>query len=188
MRRKLPTKSVNLLSPIQPPQDTFSMLYDWAFSVGKFLLIFVQIVVIAVFITRLYWDQVNNDLTREINEKAAVLAQEDMQEREVLYRRLHSLFDDLNTLNTSQPRNARTVVVVLENVPRNVYLEDYSFNNGRLSKDFYAHDFADVREYERFLKGHPNHYDVSLELERTGDIDREIEFSVSYMIGEKEED
>ena len=45
-------KAINLLDPVYSPHDTFSKAYDWMVNIGKYLLIFVEIIVLGVFFSR----------------------------------------------------------------------------------------------------------------------------------------
>jgi hypothetical protein len=184
--RKKRTKSVNLLSPVQPPEDVFTIFYNWILTAGKILLISIQIVVIVVFVVRLYLDRANNDLTREINDNIAVLSRPEIKDEEELYRRVQFLFKDITLLDQNQERNAKRIVSILDSIPSYIILEKFSFNNYRVTGDFIAHSFEDVRAYENFLKQSPNYYDVRLSLESHDE--SEIEFEVSYRVRKGGED
>lgn len=179
---KKPVQSVNLLEPMLPPQGALTMLYNWVFNVGRVLLVIVQIVVIGVFIFRLDVDRVNNDLTRDINDKIAILGNSEIREEEHLYRKVQSFFYEIDDLDKYQHRNARTIVSILDSLPSDIYIDTISFTNHRVSTEFYVEDFESAWSYETFLKQHPNYYDVNFVLERTGSDDAYIEGSTSYRI------
>lgn len=181
MSKKLP-KSINLMDTVNPPGDTFTIFYEWSFKIGKYLLIFVQILVIAVFVMKLTVDRINNDLTRDINTRVDLLTADDMQKNEIKYRMLEVLFLDLEELDSDRERNARRVVSVLDNIPDEISLENYSFSENRITGSFVADTLSDVRSYESFLKQSPEYANVSLSLEKTAADDGIIEFNVSYDI------
>jgi hypothetical protein len=173
-------KSINLLSPVKPPEETFTIFYNWVLSVGKILLILIQIIVVAVFAVRLYLDKANNDLTKEINDNIAVLSRPEVREEEELYRRIQFLFDDIAALNQKQERNAQRIVAILDSIPGYIILENFSFSHYRVTGEFIAYSFEDLKSYENFLKQSPNYNDVRLSLE--SDDESEIEFEVSYRV------
>jgi len=115
MKKKLPN-SINLIETINPPGDTFTIFYEWTFTIGRYLLIFVQIIVIVVFIIRLTVDRINNDLTHEINNQVELLLQADIRQNEVKYRNFQTLFKDLDLLEETQVKHARTIVAVLDSI------------------------------------------------------------------------
>ncbi len=181
MSKKLP-KSINLIDTINPPGDAFTIFYEWTFAVGKYLLIFVQILVVAVFAMRLTVDRINNDLTREINNQVDFLLQVGVMENEPKFRTIQSFFKDLDGLSETQAKNSKKIVSVLDTIPRNMDLINFSYSNGRVGATFVAKSLAEVTEFESFLKQSPEYSDVKLNLEKKGAEESVIEFNVSYLV------
>jgi hypothetical protein len=179
MRKKLP-KSINLIETINAPGDTFTIFYEWTFTIGKYLLIFVQIVVIAVFVVRLTADRINNDLTRDINNQVELLLQADIRENESKYRNFQTLFEDLDLLEQTHVQNSRKIVSVLDSMPSNINLVNFSFNNDRVSSNFTATSLDDIKKYEIFLEQSPEYTDLRPSLEMLDE--NNYELSVNYII------
>lgn len=179
MRKKLP-KSINLIETINAPGDTFTIFYEWTFTIGKYLLIFVQVVVIAVFIVRLTADRINNDLTRDINNQVELLLQAEIRENEGKYRTFQTLFEDLDLLDETQVQNSRRIVSVLDSIPSNINLVNFSFNDNRISSNFTATSLDAITKYETFLKQSPQYSDVRINLEMLNEDSYEL--SVNYII------
>jgi hypothetical protein len=182
MGRKLP-KSINLIDPMSSPGDTFSIFYEWAISIGKYLLIIVQLLVIAVFIMRFSVDKINNDLTREINTKIEFLLQPGFKENEMKFRNMQVFFNDIAVLDKIQEKHARQISAVLDTVPQNVHLETLSYTGGNVAAQFTTTSLENVKSYESFLKQSPVYSDVRLSLEKKGDFDSEVKFTVNYQVG-----
>ena len=183
MGKRLP-KSINLIETINSPGDTFTIFYEWSFTIGKYLLIVAQIVVIIVFVVRLMVDRINNDLTSDINNQVEVLLQADVRKNEGKYRNFQTLFDDLDKLDQEQIKHARTIISTLDNIPSNIRLESYSFNEKRISTSFTTDSLENAHRYENFLKQSPEYSDVSINLEVLSD--ETVEFSATYIIDEEE--
>ncbi len=183
MRKKLP-KSINLVESINTPGDAFTIFYEWAFIVGRYLLVFVQILVVLVFVMRLTVDKINNDLTKEINNQVEVLLQSGVKENEGVFRNFQAFFYDLDYLDETQVKNSRRIVSVLDNIPEDIELLSYSFSSNRINCDFEASSLEDIKNYEAFLKQSPEYSNVRLELKKLGD--ENYEFSVNYIIGTEE--
>lgn len=179
MRKKLPN-SINLVESIHTPGDTFTIFYEWSFTVGKYLLIFIQIIVIAVFAVRLNVDRINNDLTEDINNQVDLLMQADIKINEAKYRRFQLLFDDLDKLEKEQEKNSRKIVSILDSMPEEIFLDSFTYNRDSVSSSFDANSLDDVRRYETFLKQRPDFSRVRLSLQKIGD--ERYEFSVNYVI------
>lgn len=183
MKKGLP-KSINLLEPINSPTDAFSKLYEWVFKVGRYLLVFVEIGVIGVFVARFIMDGMNNDLKKQVNDKVKILSQTEFRTNEIRYRNLQKLFTDIDTLDqgNGQKINSQEISAILDSIPRNIKLENFSYNDSRVSSTFSASSFEDVKSYEAFLKQNTKYSDVKLNLEKTGDSQSDITFSVTYQI------
>ena len=184
MRKKLP-RSINLVETINPPGDTFTIFYEWTFRIGKYLLIFVQAIVIVVFLIRLSVDRINNDLTTDINTQIDFLMQEEFRKNEGKYRNLQVFFDDLSRLESTHVVNAKKIVSVLDSIPSEINLETFSFNNNRVGNKFTIprESYSTLISYENFLKQNPNLSEVRLNLEYKDEV---IEFSVNYLINSEE--
>lgn len=183
MGRKLP-KSINLIETINAPGDTFTIFYEWTFTIGKYLLIFVQIMVIVVFVVRLTVDRINNDLTNDINNQVEILLQSDIRENEGRYRNFQTFFKDLDDLDAKQVKHARTIISTLDNIPSDITLEAYSFNNKRINSTFVTNSLENAHRYENFLKQSPEYSNVSISLEILPD--ETVEFVANYIIDEEE--
>lgn len=183
MGKRLPN-SINLIETINPPGDTFTIFYEWAFTIGKYLLIFIQVMVIVVFVVRLTVDRINNDLTNDINNQVDLLLQADVQQNESKYRNLQIFLKDLDQLSETQTKHARTIISVLDSIPSDIRLESFTFNNKRISTVFVTSSLDNVHRYENFLKQSPEYSDVRISLEVLPD--DEVEFTANYIISEEQ--
>lgn len=186
MTKEIP-QSINLLTPVNTPEDTWERLYDWLFSVGKYILIGVQIVVLSVFVARFLYDRRNNDLTQEVNSLSATLADDFFRNSEIRYNNWHRLFNDMNIISDEQPINSTVVASVIESVPSDVQLLDISYISGRVSMNLTAGDFQAIQRYESLLKKNSNYDQQSLKvtLNKSGTEESNIDFSIAFNISEE---
>ena len=66
-------ESVDLLSSIQQPKTVWEKIFDWIFSVGRYLVVFVEALVLIAFISRFGMDRVRNDLDKKITSSVRTL-------------------------------------------------------------------------------------------------------------------
>ena len=187
MAKKLP-KSINLLDPVFKPNDVWDKMYDWIFGVGQYLLIFVQVIVIIVFVSRLVLDKRSNDLTEEINQSVETLSSDFYKNNELRFSNIHALLGDLRVSSEEQQINSILISSVVDSIPSNVKLLRYSFNRGTVSMAFKADTFQDIRVYEQALKDNSSYKDLSLRLNKTDDVSSDIDFSVTFTISSEEEE
>lgn len=184
MAQEIP-KTINLLNPVTRPDDTWSRVYDWIFNLGKYLLVGVQLIVLAVFFSRFWIDKSNNDLTDNINDQVETLSIPILKQGEIRYNNLHALLADINTINTTQKINSTVLGSIIETVPNNIALDRFSFNEDTVSMTLIATDFATLYAYESSLKQNPLYKDVTLNLKKDSG-DSNIEFSITLKIAREE--
>lgn len=186
MTKEIP-QSINLLTPVNTPEDAWERLYDWLFSIGKYLLIGVQIVVLSVLAARFMYDRKNNDLTQEVNSLSTTLADDFFRNSEIRYNNWHRLFNDMNIISDEQPINSTVVASVIESVPSDVQLLDISYISGRVSMNLTAGDFQAIQRYESLLKKNSKYDQQSLRvtLNKSGSEESNIDFSIAFNISEE---
>ena len=91
-------QSINFLEPVYSPTDVWSNAYIWLVNVGKYLLIFVEIIVLGVFASRFFLDKTNNDLTDSINNNVSMLSNDSWKQNAILYENYQTLFVDVKKI------------------------------------------------------------------------------------------
>lgn len=131
--------TVNLI-----PQDPFfetalGRFLKWALSVGRYIVIFTELIVIVSFASRFTLDRMVTDLTASIHQKQRVI--ESYGDLEVNFRFLQRQIEDYNQFK--QDSNLVDIFPILnENVPRDVVFEtllirpdSINFTGSALSQD-----------------------------------------------------
>jgi hypothetical protein len=185
MASKVP-KSINLLDPVTTPGDLWSGLYDWVFSVGKYLLVTVQVVVLAVFFSRFIFDKKNNDLTDDINDQVDALEDPFFRSREIKYLNLHDLLEDIDILEEYQITNAEEIGGLLSSIPQELRLEQFAFNDGGVNMSFSSDNEDAIKLYERQLDENPLYGNVSVSFSQSGNTN-DVSFAVIFSILPDEE-
>ncbi len=181
MSKKLP-RSINLLEPVFAPDDIWDKLYFWVFNVGKYIFVGVEIVVLIVFVTRFLVDKKSNDLSKKINLRVQTLSEDFYKDNVIKFSNLHDLLFDLNEATQNQVLNSKQIGSVLDSLPKNIKLERFSYSGDQVSMTFTASDFASITAFERFLNNNSAYTDISVKLNKSGDVASDIDFVVSYKI------
>jgi hypothetical protein len=185
MASKVP-KSINLLDPVNAPGDLWAGLYDWVFSVGKYLLVAVQVVVLAVFFSRFIFDKKNNDLTDDINDQVDALTDPFFRSREIKYLNIHDLLEDIAILEEYQITNAEEIGGLLSSIPQELRLEQFAFNDGGVNMSFSSDNEDAIKLYERQLDENPLYGNVSVSFSQSGNTN-DVSFAVIFSILPDEE-
>jgi hypothetical protein len=159
-------KSINFLDALYSPNDLWANAYVWLVNIGKYLLIFVQVVVLIVFFSRFVLDRKNNDLTEEINNKVVLLSNENWKKNSALFENYQSLLLDSKKVREGQQINSTVVSELINGVPSSLKLENFTFNEGKVSFHLTTSNLDAVNNYESALKNNPNYYDVRFSISK----------------------
>ncbi len=179
MARNKQPKSINLLQPVYSPTDVVSKVYTWLTTIGKYLLIFVEIIVLAVFFSRFILDEKNNDLSEEIKSQISFLSDPAWKAKNLLYTNTQSLLTDIEVIRMGQKFNSELISEIINTIPPSLSLKNFSFNGERVSLGLEAGELDSVRVYETALKGNSRYSDVSFNIKKDDD---GIKISVSFII------
>ena len=161
------------------PGDVWAGLYDWVFNVGKYLLVGVQVVVLGVFFSRFIFDEMNNDLTDNINDQVEALESPFFKQGEVRFNNIHDLLNDIALLQENQITNSEKIGGVLASIPKEFNLEQFSYADGSVSLDLSSSDEEAISIYENQLETNPLYQDVSFALSKSG-TDADVEITITF--------
>lgn len=178
---KLP-KSINLLNPVSAPDDVFSNVYDWIYKVGRYVLVLIEVVVLAVFFSRFYFDRINNDLTDGINAQVALLSQPAYRTNEEKIVALNTLLSDIKTTSVEQSLNSKVINSVKENIPPNIVLKTFVFSDNTFNLTYEANDFNSIKDYEFIIRQNSNFTNVNLFLTKDSSGGGKIDFTISFQL------
>ena len=172
-------KSINFLETLYDPSDVWSNAYIWLVSIGKYLLIGVQIIVLGVFFSRFVLDRKNNDLTEEINNKVVLLYAIPAAQDSFLFEKYQILLGDIGKIREGQTINSLQIRELISGIPGSFVLGGLSFNERRVSLRITSNNLNTVRDYESSLKNNPMYEDVKFSITKE---DAEISVGVSFYL------
>lgn len=177
-------KSINLLEPVYASHDSFTLAYDWLVTIGKYLLIFVELVVLGVFFSRFILDRQNGNLDEEIEKQISLLRSEPWVSNNILYSRYQKLLADLKNVKNGQRINSSVVSEIVSGIPITLTLNSFSLNENMVSMSFSATSLEAVKIYESALKENERYSDVSFNISKD---ETDITVAVSFNLVGKEE-
>lgn len=170
-------KAINLLDPVYSPHDTFSKAYDWMVNIGKYLLIFVEIIVLGVFFSRFILDRQNNNLTEELESQIALLRTEPWKTNNILFSNYQTLLSDVKIIKNGQRQSSSVVSEIISGIPTTLSLKSFSLNEEKVSLYLTTSSLEEVKIYESSLKENNRYSDVSFSISKE---DAEISVSVRF--------
>jgi len=172
-------KSINFLDTLYVSSDVWSNAYVWLVNIGKYVLIAVQLVVLAVFFSRFALDRKNNDLTEEINNKVVLLTNDSWKRNAILFDNYQVLLSDVDKIKADQGINSGKISELISGVPGVFTLESISYNEGQASISLKANNLDSVKNYESALKNNPQYDDVKFSITKEeGEISVRVSFEL----------
>lgn len=175
-------KSIDLLNPINPPTDVWTTIYNWVFTVGRYLLVGIEALLLVVFFSRFVMDEINSKLTDEINDKVAILSDSEFRSREALYTNIHSVLTDVKIISDKQEINSEVIAQITSAVPGSLSMDTFSYNKDRVSMNLKSTDLKSIKDYEFSLRQNTRFKDVIVTLRKSDANSSEIDVSISFSV------
>ena len=176
--------SINLIDPVYTENDAFAKAYEWMVTIGKYLLIFVEMIVLGVFFSRFFLDKKRNDLNEEVESQIQLLRTEPWVSNNILFSRYQKLLKDVKTVKNGQQINSSVVSEIVSGIPITLTLKGFTLNESKVSMSFMASSLEEVKIYESALKENERYSDVSFSIQKE---DAEISVGVSFNIVGKQD-
>lgn len=176
--------SINLIDPVYTENDAFTKAYEWMVTIGKYLLIFVEMIVLGVFFSRFFLDKKRIDLNEEVESQIQLLRTEPWVSNNVLFSRYQKLLKDVKTVKNGQQINSSVVSEIVSGIPITLTLKGFTLNESKVSMSFMASSLEEVKIYESALKENERYSDVSFSIQKE---DAEISVGVSFNIVGKQD-
>lgn len=120
-------KEISLLVDQSFDYTLLGRLVGWLTTVGRFIVVFTELIVIAAFISRFWLDRKNSDLSAEIRQKRAIL--ESASEFETDFRAVQSQALEGKILLAKSKDLVFPLSVVSEKIPDDIMVDDYRFTS-----------------------------------------------------------
>jgi hypothetical protein len=98
----------------------------WLTTIGRFIVIFTELVVIGAFISRFWLDRKNSDLSADLRQKRAIL--ESASEFENDFRAVQDQLSKGVVLAAQSGDLAFPLTTVAQKIPDDIVVDDYKFN------------------------------------------------------------
>lgn len=172
-------KSINFLQPAGSSESVVVTSLNWFTTIGKNLLIVVQIVALVAFGYRLIKDGQNNDLTSEVNRQMDILENDSWKQNTKRYENLQNLVLDIEALQQDQVLNSSTFSEVMSMIPLTLNIESISFNSGKVSISLNTTDMGALKNYEDAIKNNQSYSDPRFSISQEADgLDVSVSFTV----------
>ncbi|MEA3357123.1 MAG: hypothetical protein U9Q67_01695 [Patescibacteria group bacterium] len=181
MAKQLP-KAVNLLESSELPQTAWDKVYYWIFAIGRYLIVAVEVIVLAVFVFRFVYDRRNNDLIDSINAKVELLNEQRNFEQEV--RTVQMTLASISQMIEERSELSSKFDDVLDNIPAAIEIESFTINQNRVDLECFAPSYSDIEKLEKNFKSSDDYESVLVSLSRSG-VDHDINFTAQITLAQE---
>ncbi len=166
-----PLKSgINLLRESTSPKTFWEKFYVWALTIGRFIIVGTEAIVLAVFIARFKLDRDVNDIADSLKIKAAILSS--YNQTEVEAKELQKLMILERTLDENQSPKAAIYNELLQMTTDNTEIKNFTITGDSLSIDAVADDITAFNSFEESYKRKTDLlYDVTISRTEKGGTD-----------------
>jgi len=149
-RKPAPKKGINLLEEISAPKTFWEKFYYWALSIGRFIVIGTEAIVMIVFIARFKLDRDINDINDSLEVKAAILAS--MEESEAEARRIQDRMILVREVYETKEDRADIYYALISLKPEGSTIHTFGINDDRLTITATSNSLAEFNDFENSFK------------------------------------
>jgi len=119
-------KEISLLADQSFDFTLLGRVVGWLTTIGRFIVIFTELVVIGAFISRFWLDRKNSDLSADLRQKRAIL--ESASEFEDDFRAVQNQISRGKALAVGSEDLVSPLTTVAQKIPDDIIVDDYKFN------------------------------------------------------------
>ncbi len=115
-------KEISLLPDEENLSSTPARVLRWSTTVGRYVIVFTELIVISAFISRFWLDRKNADLSEVIRQQKAIL--ESTQQFENDFTLLKNRLENIKTFYASQPEYDKNILSLIKSTPPEIVYEN----------------------------------------------------------------
>jgi Tfp pilus assembly protein PilN len=119
-------KEVSLLPDAENPNSLGSRLLLWLTTVGRFIIVFTELIVISAFISRFWLDRKNSDLSETLRQQKAIL--ESTADFEKEYSLLQQRLRVIKNFYSLRPDYSTKITSLTESTPPDILFNSLNFD------------------------------------------------------------
>lgn len=176
MEKSRPAPSINLITEDSFSHSLLGKFFLWSLSVGRYIVVFTELIVILSFLSRFKLDRDLTDLNEDIaRQKAIITSYGDLEDR----IRFHQDRLALIKTNQSQLKPDQVIVILIKTTPSDIVYDQINFSNSQLELSGTSATPAGVAQLMNNLVHHPQVDQVDLSEITAGGQGEELTFSVT---------
>lgn len=153
-------REINLLPKDKFETSTLGKLIRWVVSVGRWIVVFTEFIVICAFLSRFYFDTQLANLFDEIKQKKAMVNSASSFEES--FRQIQERTKIVKNILASEKKPSGLLAEIANNLPLNVFLNEITIDEKNLSFSGYALSESGLNIFLKNLTRLPQLEQISL--------------------------
>jgi len=138
-------KEISLLPDEENPNSAGARILQWVTTVGRFVIVFTELIVISAFISRFWLDRKNSDYSDILRQQKAILESTQAFEKE--YSLLQQRLKVIKDFYSKTPQYNSKIISLVESTPEDIIFNSLTVENGTASKGMTANvDLVSYKE------------------------------------------
>lgn len=151
--------SINLLR--NDRKETFEHIINWAVTIGRILVVVVELAALAAFLYRFTLDNQLQDLHSKIKQEQTII--EFQKKNEDTYRNLQDRLSLISSFSKNGEENLKTVKDILSFAPSGMTFTSVSFSSNRMQIEANVESVIPLSSFINKLRSYPSINTVSLD-------------------------
>jgi len=153
-------KELSLLPDAENPTSLSARALKWLTTVGRWVIVLTELVVIVAFISRFWLDRKNSDLSEVIRQRQAILAS--TKDFEIEFNSFQKRLEYIRNFYQNQPEYDKKIDILVRSTPLDLSYKDISIKQDKKNSDITinasltAFNESSIVDFIKNLKLNPN--------------------------------
>jgi hypothetical protein len=129
-------KELSLLPDSENPNSFGAKVIKWLTTVGRWVIVFTELIVVSAFISRFWLDRKNSDLSETIRQQQAIL--ETTQSFENEFKSFQKRLEFIDDFYNNDPQYNSKITTLINSTPKDLIYQTISIKKDKDTKDIFA--------------------------------------------------
>ena len=129
-------KELSLLPDSENPNSFGARVIKWLTTVGRWVIVLTELIVVSAFISRFWLDRKNSDLSETIRQQQAIL--ETTQSFESEFNSFQQRLSFISDFYKNTPQYYQKIITLINSTPNDLFYQTISFKKGEDDKNISA--------------------------------------------------
>ncbi len=130
-------KEITLLPQESDNNSLSSRIIRYSSSIGRYIIVFTELIVISAFLSRFWLDRQNSDLSETLRQQKAIV--DSTAEFDKEYSSLQSRLKYIDTQYKNQPKYVQNITALVSSLPADIFFQNLTLNRDTALVSIYSY-------------------------------------------------